>query len=130
MMPIKSILKGLAPPVLFEQYQRLTKKYGYMGRYQTWEQAEDLVQYYTAQGIAAKNYNIEVEKALEDGVNIIIFANGTSGNMHFRSLVYCANIAPLALPHLGIKENITENSRNMKDYYNRVLFVAARANAK
>ncbi len=96
----------------------------------TFEQAEDLVKHYTEKGYEAVNYNIEIEKALDDQANIIIFANGTSGNMHNRTYAYCANIMPLALPQTGIKENITQNSRNYKDYYNLVLYCAARANIK
>lgn len=121
---------GLKPKIGFLTWVRP----GSVGRNfyfdQTWEQAEDLVKYYTEKGYEANNYNIEIEKALDDGCNIIVFANGTSGNMHIRTLSYVANIMPLALPHIGIKENIVENSRNFKDYYNLVIYCAARANTK
>jgi len=97
---------------------------------QSWEQAEDLIKHYSDKGYEAINYNIEIEKALDDGANMIVFANGTSGNMHVRTLTYCCGINPLAMPQIGIKENISQNSRNFKDYYNLMLFTAARANAQ
>ena len=95
---------------------------------QTWDQAEELVAYYSGRGVAARNYNIEIETALADGVNLLVVANGTSGNMLARALTFLAKDMFLVYAHLGVKQNIVENNRTLQDYYNMFLFAAARAN--
>lgn len=96
----------------------------------TWYQAEKLVAYYSQKGYEAKNYNIEIEKALENNCNFIVFANGTSGNMFFRTMNFVNNKKPIIAFFSGIEEAIVPNSRNENDYYDLVLSAVALANRK
>lgn len=94
----------------------------------TWDTAEELVAHYKNQGFEAKNYNIEIETALNDGVNCIVFANGTSGNMLARALSFLVKDALVLYGYAGIKESIVENNRTLQNYYNQFLYAAAQVN--
>lgn len=94
----------------------------------TWDVAEELVEHYRSRGYESKNYSIEIETALNEGVNLVVFANGTSGNMFGRIFTFLVKDAFIAYAHTGIKENIVENNRTLQDYYNLFLLAAARAN--
>lgn len=134
-MMIDEILKkikgfGIKPKIGFLTWVRP----GSVGRNfffdQTWEQAEYLVNYYQKKGYQAKNYNIEIENALKDSANLIVFANGTSGNMLSRVFMYLTKDPFYLLFHTGIKEVIMENSRNIQDYFNLIVGAVAFVNQK
>ena len=97
---------------------------------QTWEQAEYLVDYYKKKGFQAKNYSIEIETAVADGANVIVFATGASGNIFARALKFFAKDPYYIYFHAGIKENIVENNRTQQDYFNEVVLACALANRK
>jgi len=92
---------------------------------QSWEQAEYLVKYYNKKGYKVKNYNIEIETALNDGANLICFATGASGNMFSRTLAFLVKNPFYIYFHTGIRENIIENNRTVQDYFNMVLGASA-----
>jgi predicted methyltransferase MtxX (methanogen marker protein 4) len=97
---------------------------------QTWEQAENLVCYYEKKGYQAKNYNIEIETAIVDKCNIIVFATGPSGNIFNRAIAFFTKDPFIIYLHVGIKENIVENSRTQQDYFNNIITAVALANRK
>ena len=94
----------------------------------SYESADFCVTECEKKGWQAKNYNIETEKALADEANIIIPPCGAVGNQMYRTYTYIANMSPLAIVHMGVKENIVEHSRNETELLDRFIFATARAN--
>ncbi|MBU0707350.1 hypothetical protein KKG41_03185 [Patescibacteria group bacterium] len=121
---------GLKPKIGFRTWVRP----GSVGRNfffdQTWEQAEYLVEDYKKQGFRAKNYNIEIETAVADGCNIVVFATGAGGNIFSRALLFFTKNPFVVYFHGGIKEVIIQNNRTLQDYYNNFLLGAAMVNSK
>ena len=97
---------------------------------ETWTQAEKVVDVLSHQKIDAKNYNIEIEKALSDGCNIIVMPNGAAGNQVFRACAFVMRRGLLASLSLGIDEVICENSRNEKDFGRYISMAVALVNRK
>lgn len=134
-MQVDELLKivkgfGLKPKLGF----RTLVRPGSVGRNwffdQTWEQAEYLVEHYTKLGYQAKNYNIEIETAIADGVNLMVFSDGATGNIFSRALLFFTREPFLVYFHAGIKEVIIQNNRTLQDYGNHFLFAAAMVNGK
>ncbi len=121
---------GLKPKIGFRTWVRP----GSVGRNfffdQTWEQAENLVEHYKKEGYRAKNYNIEIEIAVADGCNIVVFATGAGGNIFSRALLFFTKNPFVVYFHGGIKEVIIQNNRTVQDYYNNFLLGAAMVNSK
>jgi len=95
----------------------------------SYEDAEALVAFLQAKGVAARNVHIELEKALP-WASLIAAANGTIGNQIFRSLVYLAGwrnlLTPTMFPGKGMYEDC---SRNETDWLPHIMFACALANA-
>ncbi|MDP3964960.1 MAG: hypothetical protein Q8Q20_04915 [bacterium] len=96
----------------------------------TWEQAEYLVQHYRKKGYQARNYNIELETAVADNVNILCFATGATGNVVSRALLFLTRDPFVVYFHGGIKETIIQNNRTLQDYTNHFIVAAAFVNRK
>ncbi len=91
----------------------------------TYDEAEELVKYYTDKGYEAKNVHIELEKAM-GWANILVPANGAIGNQIFRTLLYLGNGKNLASPTLFPGKGIYEDdSRNEKDWYPHIAAASA-----
>lgn len=134
-MQIDELLKvvkgfGLKPKIGF----RTLVRPGSVGRNwffdQSWEQAEYLTEHYTKLGYQAKNYNIEIETAIADGVNLMVFSDGATGNIFSRALLFFTRDPFLVYFHAGIKEVIIQNNRTLQDYSNHFLFAAAMVNKR
>lgn len=95
---------------------------------ETYHQAEYLVKYYAKKGYETKNYNIELEKAIPDKVNIVVPVNGMVGNQVNKSLMFFGGFELIACPVAGIKENISEDMRNQLSFYWVIIHTAAKAN--
>lgn len=94
----------------------------------TYEIADECVEWCQARGLAAKNYNIETETALEDGCNIIVPPNGVAGNQMLRAIKFLADLPLYSNVLLGVKEHIADSFRNEKSFFNYFIYLAARLN--
>lgn len=96
----------------------------------TYEIADECVEWCFQNGLEAKNYNIETEKALDDGCNILVPPNGVAGNQMLRTIKFLANLPIYASVILGIKENIVESFRNEHSFLNYFIYLTATINKK
>ncbi len=91
----------------------------------SYDEAEAVVKHLGDKNIEAQNVHIEIENAVQ-WANIIMAANGTTGNQIFRSLVYLGkgrNLAtPTIFPGYGVYE---DNSRNELDWYPHIVTAAS-----
>lgn len=121
---------GLTPKIGF----RTLVRPGSVGRNwffdQSWEQAEFLAQHYTKLGYQAKNYNIEIETAIADGVNLMVFSDGATGNIFGRAIQFFTRDPFMVYLQGGIKEIVIQNNRTLQDYGNHFLVAAAMVNRK
>jgi len=96
---------------------------------QTYDEAEAVVKHLEEKGIEAKNVNVEIEKAIEWGANLILPARGTIGNQIFRVLYYLCGGKNLASPTLFKKDTqyigYEDNSRNETDWFPHLIFACA-----
>jgi predicted methyltransferase MtxX (methanogen marker protein 4) len=75
-----------------------------------------------------KNYEIDFEKAYQDGVTILIEPNGTTGNQLIRTLYFLNVIRFYGAPYMNSSHIVLETFKNGKDYPDVMLLAAALAN--
>ncbi|MEW6610838.1 MAG: hypothetical protein AB1352_04430 [Patescibacteria group bacterium] len=96
--------------------------------YRTWESAEYLVGYYSQKGFDAKNYEIHVEHAVNDGCDIICVAEGPLGNAMFRGAFFLGGAKLVAAPRMAMSIPYEDTSQSEQDYFVHFPFVAAMIN--
>lgn len=80
---------------------------------------------YNFENISIKNYNILIEKAIEDGNNIIVAPNGIVGNIIFRTLVLVDSWKSFGAIALGSEKIFIDTSRDQsKEGYMRAISLA------
>jgi predicted methyltransferase MtxX (methanogen marker protein 4) len=128
MIPKIGVLTG----VRHETYQRRKDiKEGVIGILnKTYEDAQEIVKYFTEKGYQAKNYAIELNAAVEDSCNIIVPVNGMVGNQIFRALCLIGGGKILIASRANLPHVYEDNSRNEKDFSYHIKWAAAWANSK
>lgn len=96
----------------------------------TWDQAEKLVAWCVSLEIDAKNYNIELEKALDEGCTIVVMQNGMVGNAVLRALLFAGGAQAVGFTLSPMREVVVESLRNEKNFLNYILFAAALVNSR
>ena len=91
----------------------------------TIEEADKLIEQENNKNIV--NYNILIEDAIKDKVNIIIAPNGMSGNLIYRTLIHLGNGKSHGAPYLNIKKPIIDTSRvaPFNEYLSAIYFACA-----
>jgi predicted methyltransferase MtxX (methanogen marker protein 4) len=76
-----------------------------------------------------ENYEIDFEKAYQDGVTILIEPNGTTGNQLIRTLYFLNVIRFFGAPYMNSSHIVLETFKNGKDYLDVMLLASAMANS-
>lgn len=97
---------------------------------QTYEDANSIIDYFTKQGIEAKNYAIEIETALKDGCNIVVPPNGMVGNQIFRTLVLIGGGKLLTGSRANLLHPYEDNSRSETDFEPHIKWLVAWINGR
>ncbi len=97
---------------------------------QTYEDANNIISYFTKKGIKAKNYAIEIETALKDGCNIIVPPNGMVGNQIFRTLILIGGGKLLTGSRANLPHPYEDNSRSETDFEPHVRWLVAWINGR
>ena len=95
----------------------------------TYEDAEWIVEQVSNEGFEAANMTIDLDKAIDEGYNVLVPVNGMVGNQVFRML-FADGGKILAAPCLSVSRPYEDNSRNEKDYAAHVRWLAAMINSK
>ena len=77
-----------------------------------------------------KNYEIDFEKAYQDGVTVLIEPNGTTGNQLLRTLYFLNVVRFYGAPYMNSSHIVIETFKNGKDYPDVMMLAAAMANFK
>ena len=96
----------------------------------TYEEAEEVAEYFRKKGYEAKNYAIELNGAVEDGCNILVPQNGMVGNQWFRALCLIGGGKILIASRSNLPHVYEDNSRNEKDFEYHVKWAVAWANSR
>jgi predicted methyltransferase MtxX (methanogen marker protein 4) len=75
-----------------------------------------------------ENYEIDFEKACQDGVTILIEPNGTTGNQLIRTLYFLNVVRFYGAPYMNSSHIVLETFKNGKDYPDVMLLASALAN--
>lgn len=75
------------------------------------------------------NYEIDFEKAYQDGVTILIEPNGTTGNQLIRTLYFLNVVRFYGVPYMNSSHIVLETFKNGTDYPDVMLLAAAMANS-
>lgn len=93
----------------------------------TYEDAEWIVHSLAKVGHDSQNYAIDLNRAIEDGCNVLIPVNGMVGNQIFRAVLFCGGKV-LATPRLGLPHCYEDNSRTEKDFVPHIKWLVASIN--
>lgn len=91
---------------------------------QTHDDAEWLADQLTHHGFAAKNWDIDLNKAVEADATILLPVNGMVSNQIFRVIMFCGGQL-LAGPRIGASLPYEDNSRTEKDFENHIQWLVA-----
>jgi predicted methyltransferase MtxX (methanogen marker protein 4) len=118
---------GFMTGIRHETYQRRKNKSNGIQRMlnKTYEDVEVLVNYFRKKGVAAKNYTIEIETAIQEGSNIIVPPNGMVGNQIFRTLTLIGGGKILAGSRIGLPSPYEDNSRSETDFETHIRWLVA-----
>jgi len=94
---------------------------------QSYNDSEQLVKQ-NADKYEIKHYEIDFEKAYQDGVTILIEPNGTTGNQVIRTLYFLEVVRFYGAPYVNASHIVVETFKNGKDYPDVMLLAAAMAN--
>ena len=91
----------------------------------TIEEADNLIEQENNKYVI--NYNILIENAINDKVNVILAPNGMSGNLIYRTLIHLGNGKSHGAPYLNIKKPIIDTSRvaPLNEYLSAICFASA-----
>lgn len=96
----------------------------------TYEEAEEVANYFKEKGYDSKNYAIELNGAVEDGCNILVPPNGMVGNQWFRALCLIGGGKIVIASRSNLPHVYEDNSRNEKEFEYHIKWAAAWANSK
>ena len=88
-------------------------------------EAESLTNALNAQGHCAKNYGIEIERAVDEGTTLLIAPDGIFGNVIFRSLVLVANVESFGAYAAALPKAFVDTSRAKGSYLLPVILASA-----
>ncbi|MHA1893632.1 MAG: methanogenesis marker protein Mmp4/MtxX [Candidatus Helarchaeota archaeon] len=77
-----------------------------------------------------KNYNILIENAINEKVNMILAPNGMSGNLIYRTLIHLGSGKSHGAPYLNVDKPVIDTSRvaPLNEYISAVSFASALKN--
>ncbi len=93
----------------------------------TLERAEQLTKRLSASGIAATNYGILIEEAVQSS-NVLVAPDGISGNLIFRTLTFLGGGTGYGAPLLGIPYAFVDTSRSGAAFGNAIIMASALSN--
>ena len=95
----------------------------------TYEDAEYIVAELKKDGYEAKNWSIDLNPAVEAGVNVVIPVNGMVGNQIFRAMMICGGKV-MSCPRWGLSRCYEDNSRTEKDFEPHMRWLVAWINSR
>ncbi|NHI91740.1 MAG: hypothetical protein EAX96_04490 [Candidatus Lokiarchaeota archaeon] len=94
----------------------------------TINEADQIISWINKENIKnSKNYNILIEDAIQDKMNVILAPNGMSGNLIYRTLIHLGNGKSHGAPYLNIKKPVIDTSRvaPINEYVSAISFASA-----
>lgn len=126
--PKVGLITGIRP----DSYKRKKNiKTGVQGELnKTFVDAKKISKKLNKKGILAKNYSVEVETAVEDNCNIILFPNGMVGNQVIRFILNVLSLRLISGVIVTFPHVFEDCARTEKDFFYHIKSVVAEVNKR
>jgi predicted methyltransferase MtxX (methanogen marker protein 4) len=120
-VPKIAVFSGTRPETYERKRQIRSGVIGFLNK--TYEDAEQIVKDLKPKKINIVHYSIDMNKAVEDGCNLIVPINGMIGNQWAKAIFLLGGGEIIAAPKISLKHKYEDNSRSEKNFINHIKYL-------